>query len=61
MAGHTYRFLAGTPLHPFGHGLSSTTFGYAKLRTSAATLTAHDSVPVSVDVKNTGMPPRRAR
>lgn len=54
MRGRTYRFFEGTPLYPFGHGLSYTTFGYRNLRTSAPTLRGGDSLTVSVDVTNTG-------
>ncbi len=54
MAGRTYRFFAGTPLYPFGHGLSYTTFAYRGLRTSANTLHANDTLTVTVDVRNTG-------
>ena len=43
-----------TPLFPFGHGLSYTTFGYSNLRLSRSTLRGTDSVVVTVDVSNTG-------
>lgn len=43
-----------TPLFPFGHGLSYTTFGYTNLRVSQSTLRGTQSLTVSVDVSNTG-------
>ena len=54
MKGHTYRYFTGTPLYPFGHGLSYTTFAYRNLRTSSDRLSARGTLTVSVDVANTG-------
>jgi len=54
MVGRTYRFFTGTPLYPFGYGLSYTTFGYDHLRLSADTLRGDSAVTVSADVTNTG-------
>jgi beta-glucosidase len=54
MAGRTYRFFKGTPLYPFGYGLSYTTFAYRNLRASAERLGSRDTLIVSVDVTNTG-------
>jgi beta-glucosidase len=51
MAGRTYRYFAGTPLYPFGHGLSFTSFRYANLR---VTPSAGEALTVAVDVTNTG-------
>jgi beta-glucosidase len=52
--GRTYMYFQGTPLYPFGFGLSYTTFTYSPLRLSAATLAKGGSVTVSVDVTNSG-------
>ena len=56
--GRTYRFFEGTPLYPFGHGLSYTTFGYGPLRTRVAQQggphALSDTITVEVDVTNTG-------
>ncbi|WP_203825156.1 glycoside hydrolase family 3 protein [Actinoplanes palleronii] len=50
----TYLYYRGTPLFPFGHGLSYTRFRYDDLRLSADTADADGLVTVSVDVVNTG-------
>jgi beta-glucosidase len=52
--GRTYMYCNGEPLFPFGHGLSYTTFRYARLRTSAPALAPDGKVDVDVDVTNTG-------
>jgi beta-glucosidase len=43
-----------TPLFPFGHGLSYTTFEYSNLQVPCTTATAKSVVSVGVDVKNAG-------
>jgi beta-glucosidase len=52
--GLTYQYFGGTPLYPFGHGLSYTTFAYANLAVGAATVASGDATTVAVDVTNTG-------
>jgi beta-glucosidase len=52
--GRTYMYFQGTPLYPFGFGLSYTTFTYSALNLSATTLAQGGSVTVSVDVTNSG-------
>ena len=52
--GRTYMYFKGTPLYPFGYGLSYTSFEYSNLRISRDRLRPDDIVNVSVDVRNTG-------
>lgn len=47
-------YFEGTPLYPFGYGLTYTTFKYCNLRLSSGRIRDRDRVTVSVDVKNTG-------
>lgn len=53
MEGRTYKYFTGTPLYPFGHGLSYTSFAYSGLKVPG-TVKAGDTVEVSVTVTNTG-------
>ena len=43
-----------TPLYPFGHGLSYTTYEYSNLRLSASTIAADGSLKATVTVTNSG-------
>ena len=54
MANRTYRYFAGTPLYPFGYGLSYTKFTYDGLKLSAANVAAGGNLGVDVTVKNAG-------
>lgn len=49
-----YQDVPWTPLYPFGHGLSYTTFRYANLRVARETVAAGEPVTVTVEVTNAG-------
>jgi beta-glucosidase len=53
MKERTYRYFTGSPLYPFGHGLSFTKFSYADLRVSRS-VRAGKPAKASVTVTNTG-------
>ncbi|NIK58629.1 glycoside hydrolase family 3 protein [Kribbella shirazensis] len=50
----TYLYYRGTPLYPFGHGLSYTTFEYGGLQLSARSVPADGEVHATFTVTNTG-------
>jgi beta-glucosidase len=49
-----YNDVPWTPLYPFGHGLSYTSFRFGTPRISATTMRPADSIRVEVDVTNAG-------
>jgi beta-glucosidase len=51
MRNRTYRYFTGTPIYPFGHGLSYTTFKYESLDIASV---SGGSVKVKATVTNTG-------
>jgi beta-glucosidase len=53
MKGRTYRYFAGAPLYPFGHGLGYSRFAYAKLALPKKAAVGAP-VAVSVEVRNAG-------
>jgi beta-glucosidase len=54
MQGRTYRYYAGTPVYPFGAGLSYTTFSYAPLRIEPIKGAPENGIVVTTEIANTG-------
>lgn len=55
MENRTYRFFNGTPLYPFGYGLSYTHFKYSQPAMENSLIKVGDSVCVQTTVKNVGI------
>lgn len=54
MENRTYRYFKGTPLYPFGYGLSYTKFKYSDLSLSSKVIAAGENLSVTVTVENVG-------
>ena len=54
MIGRTYRYYEGTPLFPFGHGLSYTDFEYGDAKVSKSKFKKGEDIVLTVPVANTG-------
>jgi beta-glucosidase len=54
MRGRTYRYFEGTPVYPFGHGLSYTRFDYGPLQLTPAAGGASHGLRVSAQLRNAG-------
>ncbi|WP_245653469.1 glycoside hydrolase family 3 C-terminal domain-containing protein [Sphingomonas pituitosa] len=54
MLGRTYRYFSGTPVYPFGHGLSYTRFDYAPLKLAPERGGAEKGLRVRTTVTNSG-------
>lgn len=53
ISNRTYRYFKGTPLYPFGYGLSYSKFEYRNVKLSSSQLQAGKPITVDFDVQNT--------
>jgi beta-glucosidase len=54
MRGRTYRYYTGTPVYPFGAGLSYTSFRYTPLQIKPVDGAPENGVTVTTEISNTG-------
>ncbi len=54
MKNRTYRYFSGTPLYPFGFGLSYTRFQYQNLQITTPTISKNGNIELRVSIKNIG-------
>jgi beta-glucosidase len=54
MKGRTYRYFQGTPVYPFGYGLSYTTFSYGPVTVTPVNGAPEEGLKVTAEVANTG-------
>jgi len=54
MQGRTYRYFTGSPLFPFGYGLSYTSFSYSNLKIDKTEVDLNETINISMKIKNTG-------
>lgn len=52
--GHTYQYYGGTPVYPFGYGLSYTSFEYSNMTEDKSSVDANGKITFTIDVKNNG-------
>lgn len=52
--GRTYQYYSGTPVYPFGYGLSYTNFRYSNIKLSGRDVSSNEKIIISADIENIG-------